>query len=127
MCTNWHLVGSLSRRLCKVFAFFFLSSPLESRRGEFESEFRGITVAHTLAQLYLPLLCQLALQHYLSALEWLVGRPVGRSAGRPNGSDVVPPGALRGAVCAVNVNAGAHGIARSEAASSARPGTTIGL
>ena len=52
-------------------------------RGEFQSEFRGITVAHTLAQLYLPLLCQLALQHYLSALEWLVGRSVGCRAARP--------------------------------------------
>ena len=77
-------------------------------RGEFQSEFRGITVAHTLAQLYLPLLCQLALQHYLSALEWLVGR---------SRLYVVPPARrpTRGqSVCAVNVNAGAHGIARSE-------------
>ena len=87
------LVGSLSRRLCKVVgrgavARFFLSpfeSPHTRARGEFQSEFRGITVAHSLTlslnSIYLPPLCQLALQHYPSAPKWLAaGRRTGQMA-----------------------------------------------
>ena len=105
------LDGSLSLRLCKVVGrvahFFF--SPLESPQNTraLGDSIRVLwhhyrSLAHTVAQLYLPLLCQLALQHYLSALEWLAVPPVGRSD-RPNGSDVValarapgPVGARRG-------------------------------
>ena len=100
MCTNWHLVGSLSRRLCKVVGrpFLSLSSRISrfspyARAGSFNpSFFRGITVAHSLTlslnSIYLPLLCQLALQHYRVECAPMVGR----RPDRPNGSDVVPPG-----------------------------------
>ena len=48
---KWSIIG-------RLFLFLFLSNL------ELQFEFRGIAAAHTLAQLYLPLLCQLALQHY---------------------------------------------------------------